>query len=63
VYRLNDQQIDHIINDIRARGVEMESLQNDLLDHVVVSLKISLKKAETSSASMNQLSKPFTRRS
>jgi len=34
VYRLNDQQIDHIINDIRARGVEMESLQNDLLDHV-----------------------------
>ena len=34
MYRLNDQQIDHIINDIRARGVEMESLQNDLLDHV-----------------------------
>jgi hypothetical protein len=34
MYRLNDQQIDYILNDIRARGVEMESLQNDLLDHV-----------------------------
>ncbi len=34
MYHLSDQQINHILNDIRARGVEMESLQNDLLDHV-----------------------------
>jgi len=34
MYQLTDQQIDYIINDIRARGVEMESLQNDLVDHV-----------------------------
>lgn len=34
MYKINEQQIDYIINDIRARGVEMESLQNDLLDHV-----------------------------
>jgi hypothetical protein len=34
MYSLNDQQIDFILNDIRARGVEMESLQEDLLDHV-----------------------------
>lgn len=34
MYRITDKQMDFILNDIRARGVEMESLQNDLLDHV-----------------------------
>ena len=34
MYCLSDQQIDYIINDIGARGVEMESLQHNLLDHV-----------------------------
>jgi hypothetical protein len=34
MYRLSDQQIDYILNDIGARGVEMESLQQNLLDHV-----------------------------
>ena len=34
MYCLSDKQIDFILRDIRARGVEMESLQQDLLDHV-----------------------------
>lgn len=34
MYQLSDQQIDFILNDISARGVEMESLQQNLLDHV-----------------------------
>jgi hypothetical protein len=34
MYQLSDEQIDFILRDIRARGVEMESLQQDLLDHV-----------------------------
>jgi len=34
MYQLTEKQIDFIIDDIRARGVEMESLQNDLLDHL-----------------------------
>ena len=34
MYCINDKQIDYILNDIRARGVEMESLQQDILDHV-----------------------------
>jgi len=34
MYRISDQQIDYILNDIGARGVEMESLQQNLLDHV-----------------------------
>lgn len=34
MYRINEQQIDFILNDISARGVEMESLQQNLLDHI-----------------------------
>ncbi len=34
MYCLSQQQIDFILNDIGARGVKMESLQLDLLDHI-----------------------------
>lgn len=34
MYRISDQQIDYILSDISARGVEMESLQQNLVDHV-----------------------------
>lgn len=34
MYCLNDKQIDYILNDIRARGVELEDLQYNLLDHI-----------------------------
>lgn len=34
MYCLNDKQIDFILNDISARGVGMESLQQNLLDHI-----------------------------
>ena len=34
MYRISDQQIDFILSDIGARGVEMESLQQNLLDHI-----------------------------
>ncbi len=34
MYSVNDQQIDYILNDIRRRGVEMEDLQYNLLDHI-----------------------------
>ena len=34
MYLLSDKQIDFILNDIRARGIEMEGLQENLLDHV-----------------------------
>ncbi len=34
MYCINEQQIDYILNDISARGVEMESLQLNLLDHI-----------------------------
>ncbi len=34
MYRLNESQVDFILNDIRARGVDMEDLQYNLLDHI-----------------------------
>src|ERR1700752_4525564 len=34
MYRLSEEQIEFIRTDIKARGIEMESLQDDLLDHV-----------------------------
>jgi hypothetical protein len=34
MYTLNEQQIERILNDIRARGVNTESLQLNLLDHI-----------------------------
>lgn len=34
MYQISDLQIDYILNDISARGVEMESLQQNLLDHI-----------------------------
>ncbi len=43
MYCLNEQQIDYIFNDIRARGVEMEDLQLNLLDHVCCIIEHDLK--------------------
>lgn len=34
MYQLSDEQIDYIFSDISAHGVEMESLQQNLVDHV-----------------------------
>jgi len=34
MYCLNEKQIDFILNDISARGIEMVGLQQDLLDHI-----------------------------
>jgi hypothetical protein len=34
MYHLTDQQIEFISNDIRSRGISIESLHQDLLDHI-----------------------------
>ena len=34
MYKLKDQHIDFILNDISARGVTIEDLQYNLLDHI-----------------------------
>ena len=46
MYSLNEQQIDFILSDIHARGIRLESLQYDLLDHVCVIVEQTLEKEE-----------------
>ena len=43
MYCINDKQIDHILDDIRRRGVEMEDLQYNLLDHICCIVEQNLK--------------------
>ncbi|MES2286950.1 MAG: hypothetical protein V4547_14765 [Bacteroidota bacterium] len=42
MYTLSDQQIDFILNDIKLRGVEMEDLQLNLLDHICCIIECEL---------------------
>jgi hypothetical protein len=46
MYTLNEQQLDFILSDINARGVRLESLQYDLLDHICVIVEQRLEKEE-----------------
>ena len=46
MYLLNEQQLDFILSDIDARGVRLESLQYELLDHVCVIIEQQLEKEE-----------------
>lgn len=46
MYCLSDAQTEFILNDIRRRGVEMEELQLNLLDHVCCIIEQNLKEGE-----------------
>lgn len=43
MYKINDKQIDFILDDIRRRGIEMEDLQYNLLDHICCIIEQNLK--------------------
>ena len=43
MYRLSEQQIDYILDDIRRNGIETEDLQLNLLDHICCILERELK--------------------
>ena len=43
MYKISEQQIAFILNDISARGVETEDLQYNLLDHVCCIIEQNLK--------------------
>src|SRR3954468_8172335 len=44
MYAIKDDQIDYILNDIRRRGVEMEDLQLNLLDHICCMVEQNLER-------------------
>jgi hypothetical protein len=43
MYKISEQQIDFILNDISARGVRTEDLQYNLLDHICCIIEQNLK--------------------
>ncbi|MBS1645917.1 MAG: hypothetical protein JST67_01115 [Bacteroidetes bacterium] len=43
MYKLSEQQIDFILDDIRRNGIEMEELQLNLLDHICCIIEQNLK--------------------
>lgn len=47
MYKISESQIDYILDDIRARGIEMEDLQYNLLDHVCCIIEQNLKEGES----------------
>lgn len=47
MYKISDAQIDFILDDIRAQGVEMEDLQYNLLDHICCIIEKNLKEGES----------------
>ncbi|HEY4290200.1 MAG TPA: hypothetical protein VGN00_24030 [Puia sp.] len=42
MYSISDQQIDFILHDLAANGIETESLQQDLLDHICTIIERNL---------------------
>jgi len=42
MYSISDQQIDFILHDLAANGIETESLQQDLLDHICIIIEQDL---------------------
>lgn len=42
MYTISDQQIDFILDDIRGRGIQLESLQQSLLDHICIIIEQNL---------------------
>jgi hypothetical protein len=46
MYSLNEQQLDFILADVKARGVRLEGLQYELLDHICVIIEQRLEKEE-----------------
>jgi hypothetical protein len=46
MHTLNEQHIDFILQDIKTRGIKLESLQDDLLDHICILIEQTLEKEE-----------------
>ncbi|WP_276133396.1 hypothetical protein [Polluticoccus soli] len=59
MYRLTDEQVDYVLNDIRRRGVGLEDLQLNLLDHVCCILEQELKDGDEFERAYQQVIRRF----
>jgi len=62
MYRLSDQQVDYVLADIQRRGVKMEDLQNNLLDHVCCMLENSMQAGDEFEKKYEQTIQTFFRK-
>lgn len=62
MYCISDEQIDFILSDISARGIEMVSLQQDLLDHICCIIEHNLDDDGDFESFYNTTIKEFYRR-
>ena len=46
MYKISEQQIEYILNDIRRNGVEIEDMQLNLLDHICCIIEQNLKEGD-----------------
>lgn len=59
MYRVSDEQIEFILNDIKKRGVEMEDLQLNLLDHICCILEQDYKEEQDFKTEYQKVIKQF----
>lgn len=61
MYCLSDEQIDFIAADIRRRGIHLEGLHENLLDHICILMEQALKSEEEFEAVYSTVIKTFYR--
>lgn len=59
MYRVSDEQIEFILDDIKRRGIEMEDLQLNLLDHICCILEKDLNETDDFNEKYNKTIKQF----
>ncbi len=59
MYLVSDEQIEFILNNIKQRGVEMEDLQNNLLDHICCILEQELTEEQNFEIAYEKVIKQF----
>lgn len=59
MYTLSDEQVDHIADDIRRNGVNMEDLQLNLLDHICCIIERDMKDGDSFDQVYQQTIKQF----
>lgn len=59
MYRVSEEQIEFILDDIKKRGIEMEDLQLNLLDHICCILEKDLNETDDFNEKYNKTIKQF----
>ncbi|MBS1599943.1 MAG: hypothetical protein JST75_17080 [Bacteroidetes bacterium] len=59
MYRISDQQVDFILADIKKHGIRIESLQQNLLDHICIIIEQNLEQHDDFEKFYREIIKTF----